>query len=250
MVFVAFGSFVALITLTATRTDPAEVPNDELPPGLEPRLEAIGPIPWFPHNARTHRHELRCIESNCVRGASAYVVALPDQNSTLHLSTQAMLRTGYPSKYPVATVLVLGPSSKVEFIMDIQNSQRLGLRPTIVQDNSLRNMGLTWATQESHPTDGRNVTGNKVHSFVVSNESRLTVRWCIRALNEHTRVIQDFVRLEPGTMTLFWPSGDFYGNPDRSWRSRDISKLAALQGPNRYDHAASIAESLMYEILA
>jgi hypothetical protein len=239
----AFASYVVLVVLAVTRKDPNNVPSDVAPDALAPRLASIGPIPWFAHNARTRRHELICREPHCLRGEKAYTVLLPEDSSTLYLSTQAMLRTGHPDKYPVATVLVIGPNSEVRYIVDMQNNERSGIRPTILQDTSLRNMGHTWSTQESHPSDGRNVTGNKAHSFVLVNESPRQVLMCIKSLDGPTAESQDFVRLESGTFTLFWPSGNFYGNANRTWKSMTLST-------DSYDHAASIAESLMYEILA
>lgn len=238
----ALGSLVGTVGLAFKDQNNEVEPASDVPDALSARISTLGVIPWYARSFRTRRHELTCREPNCVRGARAYVVRAPE-DPVVYLSTQAMMRTGYPIEYPVATVLVVsGAHSK--YLLDVADTQRGGLRPLILANNALRNMGQSWATAESSGTEGRNITGNYAHSFVISNETDHIVLFGTQAYDSSPSGSPSFHRLVPGSKTLVWPDGPYYGNANRRW-------LAASLDPTFvYDQCASIAEALMYEILA
>ena len=238
----ALGSLVGTIGLAVKDQANETEPGSDIPAALAARVSTLGPIPWYARAFRTRRHELICREPNCVRGTRAYVVRATD-TPVLYLSTQAMMRTGYPVEYPVATVLVVSGGSN-KYLLDVADAQRGGLRPLILANNALRNMGQTWASSEASATEGRNITGNYAHTFVISNETDNVLLFGTEAYDSSPSGSPTFHRLVPGSKTLMWPDGPYYGRSNRRW-------LAATLDPTLvYDQCASIAEALMYEILA
>jgi hypothetical protein len=146
------------------------------------------------------------------------------------------MRTGWPIDYPVATVLVIPEASKTKYILDT------GLVPLIESDNSVLNMGPFWWDPDA-VAEGRNLTGDYVHSFVVHNASKQTVLFGRRAVQDTNT---DYWALEPGSWTLVWPLDTYWANPNTLtvWNAADLPR-DGMSAPL----AATMAETMMYSVL-
>ena len=173
----------------------------------------------------------------------AYVVTLNDHASTLYLSTQRDFRTNYPFTYPVATVAVISKTSQVQYIVDADNGVD-GLRPMILADNTVLNMGPTWNSNVQAPNVGLNITGNYAHSFVIQNQSNHNVYFASKALNKDS-ISENlkFWTLEPNSWTLMWPADVYWPVGLRYWNATALPEVT-------YDLAAYLAETVMYDVLA
>ena len=170
-------------------------------------------------------------------------MTLNDHAATLYLSTQRDFRTNYPFTYPVATVAVISKASQVQYIVDADNGVD-GLRPMILEDNSVLNMGPTWDSRVQATNVGFNVTGNYAHSFVIQNQSARAVYFASKALNKDSvSEALKFWTLEPNSWTLMWPAGAYWPIGTRYWNATALPDVT-------YDLAAYLAETAMYDVLA
>jgi hypothetical protein len=236
-------------------------PNSVLPTiidGLMPTAGSkpfIGPVPW-----NVQRRQLTCQLPNCSTG-SAYVVDLPvlsdpdasGWSKTINawqLSTQEYMRTGWPFLYPVATVLNVPSDTpkNVMYLVDphLSDNGFQGLKPMITDTNGLLDMGPNWNSGlliES--PEGRNVTGNYAHSFVLHNMSDHDVYFTKQQLEGPGSVTQWWT-CRSNSWTLFWPSRPYF--------SFEIGPIAwnayTMPSNTSNDFAAYVAEILMYQYLA
>lgn len=258
-----------------------EDPNVELPAVVTalvpvPGAKAVpGPIPWSRDGGPITRESLVCRAdsgSTCV--GRAYVVRLPvleDPDApgawstyvnAWWLSTQRDLRTGWPLEYPVATVLIVPRDAPetARFIMDGANRDQPtdtgfdGLKPMIQADNTVLNMGSTWADPFAMPK-GRNVTGDWPHSFVVFNASAHEVYFGRDAIDLNTVTEQSYGlntsywRLKPGSWTLLWPHNTYWASV-AAGRPRRWNAGALPPSLHAEELAAKAAEVTMYDYLA
>jgi hypothetical protein len=261
--------FSALLCLALATTGRRKASNNfpttsQLPSmiaGLVPNLTTlkpfIGPVPW-----NTQRKSLSCVLPTCSSG-SAYVASLPvlsygtanawskDLN-TWHLSTQEHFRTGWPNDYTVATVLVVPANTPdhVKFLVDERFSDNafVGLKPLITATNELLDMGPNWNNGlVLSPPQGRNLTGNYAHSFVLHNTALHEVYFAkmqMTAASAQARA--DWWACPPGSWTLFWPSDVYFSGilKTNSWLAHQ------LPANTTNDFAAYVAETMMYSFLA
>jgi hypothetical protein len=228
----------------------------------------VGPVPWSRQGtAHIDRVTLQCRLKNCEPNGPAFRVTLPRLTTTedaenwdptqnsWHLSSQVDLRTGYPTLYPVATVLDIPQDtpSHVQYILDSHTGNEsenvTGLKAMIQENNKPLDMGLTWSDPGAGPS-GLNVTGDFAHSFVVVNQAKHTIFFAQRAVSATaTRDRLVYWKLAPNSWTLFWPA-------DRFWRSIQESKerywnAATLpESVQNGNASAYIAETIMYDVLA
>lgn len=254
--------FCASLAITGKRTPFNHVePNSKLPDmisGLMPvgtSKPFIGQVPW-----NVQRRLLTCQLPNCSTG-SAYVVDLPQLSdpdsagwsskvNAWQLSTQEHFRTGWPFLYPVATVLNV-PSNAPEsamFLVDphLSDNGFKGLKPMITATNGLLDMGPNWASGlVIENPEGRNVTGNYAHTFVLHNMSNHDVYFTKEQL-EGPGALTQWWTCKPSTWTLFWPS--------RAYFSFDMGPIPwnayTLPSNCSNDFAAYVAETMMYQYLA
>ena len=254
--------FCASLAATGRRRPLNHVePNSVLPTmisGLLPTAGSkpfIGPVPW-----NTQRRLLTCQLPNCSTG-SAYVVDLPvlsdpeasGWSKTINgwqLSTQEKFRTGWPLQYPCATVLNVPTNapSNAMFLVDphLTDNGFMGLKPMITSTNGLLDMGPNWNSGlVIEQPEGRNVTGNYAHSFVLHNMSDHEVYFTKQQL-EGPGAVTQWWSCKPGTWTLFWPSRPYF-----SFTLGPIPWNAyTLPSNTSNDFAAYVAETIMYQYLA
>ena len=214
----------------------------------------VGPVPWL--SAAFERTSLKCRRQGLC-GTRAYSITLPrlaepgrpdgwsPTNNTWHLSTLDQFATEWPVEYPVATIVRVpkdAPES-AKFLTDAEAGpeNREGLRPTINQDDSLLNF------EHSGPTRGRNITGDYPHSFVLVNDADHVVYFASTSVGPRTR--PEWYAIEPGQWVLCWPATRYWAsiaaNSERKWNCSVLPIEAQKE-----DVAVSLAETLMYDVLA
>lgn len=232
-----FSTMFAIAWLIRERPKNYVTPSKALPAAIAsllPRANEkafIGSSPW---STTVPREALACRTEHCK--GRAYIKVLEPSRNTWAMSTQKDMRTGWPVDYPVATVVVIPERSKTKYILDT------GLVPLIEADNSLLNMGPFWWDPDA-TAEGRNLTGDFVHSFVVHNASSETVLFGRRAVQSNNT---DYWALRPGTWTLLWPLDRYWANSTdlTVWNAADLPK-ESMSAPL----AASLAETMMYSVL-
>lgn len=257
-----FSALLCLSLASTGRRQPLNYsePNSPLPSQIKALMPAtgkpfVGPVPWS-----VSRKTLTCVLSSCTSG-SAYVASLPvlqygetatwnDDLNTWHLSTQEHFRTGWPVQYPAATVLVVPANTPkhVKFLVDQRFSDNafIGLRPLILANNALLDMGPNWNSELAlEAAQGRNLTGNFAHSFVLHNTSKHEVYFAKKHMTDTERQ-SDWWACPAGSWTLFWPNDIYFS------LSSNAIKWNAYRMPEATtnDFAAYVAETMMFAYLA
>lgn len=236
---VLLSTLVALAFLIRPRPTNSVRPNTALPEIVQRLLPAanekafVSLPPWLPQVDRT---SLRCRTQQC--GSAAFVTILgPTRGNAWHLQTQKDMRTGWPLEYPVSTVLEVPKNASYKFILDA------GLVPLVQQDGSVLNMGPFWWDPDA-PSEGRNLTGDFVHSFAIHNSSASTVYFGRASIGVNNPA--DYWTLLPGSWTLFWPETTYFGHIDQPtyWNAADITSDSMSP-----ELASWAAETLMYSYL-
>jgi len=218
-------------------------PDSELPEIIQNLLNETflsNGVPWSTV-VNVVRSRLVCkAGANCIPGSVAYAVDLPKVYrsglSTWHLSTQAMLRTGYPTSYPVATVINV-PSDTPENVYKIVDTQ---IVPMIQANGNVLNMGPNWKTSTTGA--GLDITGNSAHSFVIKNSANHEVYFAKvpeTEIDEQT----EYWTIIPNAQILFWQDVQYWPRVSgRTWKAFSLPKMSD-------DQAAYIAEAMMYDYL-
>jgi hypothetical protein len=201
----------------------------------------IGPVPWL---TTLVRNDLTCKREKICDQDRAFVVTLPTiTENTWYLSTQSNFVTNYFVAYPIATVLIVPkdtPKTR-KFIID-NTYNGFGIRPSIDQNNVIFPL--------NEDGDGRNVTGDFAHSFVLKNEAAHDILFARQAFDGAIKdgTYLDYWTLSPGSITLFWPGERYWNSKEsnikRTWNASELPKNLSN------DVLAHIAESMMYTYLA
>jgi hypothetical protein len=244
-VFAIFGSIftVGLGVGSSSKNTRVEQPSVPLPSMISALISQtakdnyVGPIPW---QKDVQRNDLVCKREALCSDSRAYIITLPSTTTnTWYLSTLDTFSTHYYKKYPVATVVRIPGNATGKFILD-SKYLTYGILPTIDEQDNFFPL--------SPAGNGRNVTGNFAHSFVIINESGNDVHFSKTAFDDaiKEKTVINYWLLKPGSFTLMWPGQKYYNNhlSERTWNASMLPK------PLSHDFCAYLAENMMFNYLA
>ena len=234
------------------RSFKSELPSSALPDVIQETLNETfvsNGVPWSTI-VGVVRSRLVCRSgANCVPGSAAYAIVLPkvyrpgaspdawDRTlTTWQLSTQSMMRTGYPLNYPVATMVVVPPDTPSNVIKIVDTA----IVPMITASGSTLNMGPNW--QSTVNGLGLDITGNSAHAFVVKNNAGHEVYFAKVPEAEITDDTE-YWSIPVGSKVLLWQDVPYW--PEGTGRTWKAFLLPSLTD----DQAAYIAEAMMYDYL-